>query len=214
VAVQDETTYYVSVPGISVEFGRDYAFSRGRFNTGENTFIDLRGHTQRFTTVGGAGTIVSSDAPAFVEVATPEGSTATNLLRFAGSAGLKMVGDGTLVAEGASTTTGGVEVTSGTLKMAVSWPNATMATVSGNGVLELESAKAFPRSVRLSLSGIGGIELPEGSVLRVAELQLTDPSTGISTSFTSGTFTAANSYGLVSGGTVVVGKRGLMLIVR
>jgi hypothetical protein len=98
--------------------------------------------------------------------------------------------------------------------MAVSWPNATMATVSGNGVLELESAKAFPRSVRLSLSGIGGIELPEGSVLRVAELQLTDPSTSISTSFTSGTFTAANSYGLVSGGTVVVGKRGVMLIIR
>ena len=214
VAVQDETTYYVSVPGISVEFGYDYAFSRGRFNTGENTFIDLRGHAQRFTTVGGAGTIVSSDAPAFVEVVTPEGLTETNSLRFAGSAGLKMVGGGTLVAEGASATTGGVEVTSGTLKMAVSWSNATMATVSGNGVLELESAKAFPRSVRLSLSGSGGIGLPEGSVLRVAELQLTDPSTGISTSFTSGTFTAANSYGLVSGGTVVVGKRGVMLIIR
>jgi hypothetical protein len=176
--------------------------------------LDLRGHTQRFTTVEGAGTVVSGDAPAFVEVATPEGSTATNLLRFAGLSGLKMVGDGTLVAEGASTTTGGVEVTSGILKMAVPWPNAAAATVSGDGSLVLESAKALPRSVRLSLSGSGGIELPEGSVLRVAELQLTDPSTGVSTSFTSGTFTAANSYGLVSGGTVVVGKRGVMLIIR
>ena len=214
VTLQDETTYYVSVAGISVEFGRDYAFSRGIFSTGENTSIDLRGHSQRFTTVGGAGAVVSTQGPAFVEVATLEGATATNSLRFAGSSGLKMVGDGTLVAEGASTTTGGVEVTSGTLKMATSWPNATTATASGSGVLVLESAKAFPRSIVLSLSGTGGIELPAGSVLRVAELCLTDPSTGVSTTFTSGTFTSANSYGLVSGGTIEVGDRGFILIFR
>ena len=214
VTLQDETTYYVSVAGISVEFGRDYAFSRGIFNTGENTSIDLRGYSQRFTTVGGAGAVVSTQGPAFVEVATLEGATATNSLKFAGSSGLKMIGDGTLVAEGASTTTGGVEVTSGTLKMATSWPNATTATVSGSGVLVLESAKAFPRSIVLSLSGTGGIELPAGSVLRVAELCLTDPSTGVSTTFTSGTFTSANSYGLVSGGTIEVGDRGFILIFR
>ena len=214
VTLQDETTYYVSVAGISVEFGRDYAFSRGILRTGESTSIDLRGHSQRFTTVDGAGTVVSTESPAVVEVATLGGSTATNLLRFAGSSGLKMVGGGTLVAEGASTTTGGVEVTSGTLKMATSWPNATMATVSGSGVLVLESAKAFPRSIMLSLSGTGGIELPAGSVLRVAELRLTDPATGICTTYKTGAFTAANSYGLVSAGRVEVGKQGFMLIYR
>ena len=214
VSVCDTTKYKVVLGRMEVEFGRDYAFTEGLVIVSENRTVDLCGHSQRFTSLTGGATVKSTGGAAFVEINTPAGSTATNACKFADLASFKMVGSGALRLMGASDSAGSIAVENGSVILDAAWPNVSSVSVSGAGALELVNARNIGKASVLSLSGTGGLILPSGGIARVSELRLTDPSTGETSVFTTGSFDASNSFGLISGGTVQVGKSGLILIFR
>ena len=214
VSVCDTTKYKVVLGRMEVEFGRDYAFTEGLVSVSEDRTVDLFGHSQRFTALTGGATVKSTGGAAFVEIDTPAESTATNACKFSDLASFKMVGAGTLRLIGASDSAGSIAVENGSVILDAAWPNVTSVSVSGAGALELVGARNIGKSSVLSLAGTGGLVLPPGGIAKVSELRLTDPATGETSVFKTGSFDASNSFGLISGGTVQVGKSGLILIFR
>lgn len=200
--------------GLRVELAADHAFSRGTFLVQELVEIDLCGYDQGMSKITGTGTI-RSDAPAFLELNAAAETTNEVQCAFADKAGFRMVGAGLARLTGASSSAGGIAVGSGTVELATAWTNATSVTVSAGGKLVVEANRAVAKTASMSLAGVGALAVrsPSG-VIKVASLALTNPTTGETTSYTTGDFNASNSWGLVSEGTVQVGARGLLLIVR
>lgn len=200
--------------GLRVELATDHAFSRGTFSVQELVEIDLCGYDQGLSKITGSGTI-RSETPAFLELNVAAETTNEVQCAFADKAGFKMVGEGLARLTGASSSAGGIAVENGTVELATAWTNATSVAVSAGGKLVVEANKAVSKEASMTLAGVGALAVrsPTG-VIKVGSLTLTNPSTGETTSYTSGEFNASNSFGLISGGTVQVGKSGLVLIVR
>ena len=125
-----------------------------------------------------------------------------------------MVGADTARLTGESSTGGSLAVDCGTVELPVAWTNATNISVAEGGRLVVTASRAFPKKVSLSLKGVGALSLPAGSTLRVGSLTLTNPSTGEVKTQTSGLFDSANTWGIVAEGNILVGKTGLILIVK
>ena len=210
---KDTTEYDLYLLGVRVETGIDHAFTEGLVEVSANTVVDLCGNSQCMTRLSGAG-MVTSSSKAFLEIDTPAGSTATNMCKFTDHASFKMVGAGTLRLKGASDSAGAIAVENGSVILDAAWSNVSSVSVSGSGALELVSARNIGKVSVLSLAGTGGLVLPDGEIAKVSELRLTDPATGETSVFTTGNFDASNSFGLISGGTVRVGKTGIVLIIR
>ena len=100
--------------------------------------------------------------------------------KFEGSISLKMCGTGTLLLTNAvSSTSGGIEVTGGTVKIAsnAAWTNAAYVAVGGSGRLEVEAAEGesgrldkFGQETAVFLSGNGVVSIPNGTVIKVADV--------------------------------------------
>ena len=211
--ILDDGTYFAAFGGTRVETAADHAFTQGWFKTDRATVIDLCGFDQRFSRVDGTGTVTSA-VPAFLELAPAAGQVFANSLAFAGKAGLKMVGAGTVRLTGSYASDGALAVEGGCVELATTCMNAPSASVSDDGRLVVEAANAFGREAGLSLAGVGALANRSQSPLKVASLTLVNPSTGESRTYRAGTFSAANSWGLISEGTVVAGKCGTVLSLR
>ena len=198
-----------------VHFLRDFCFSSG-WITSENAShanaqLHLNGHPQRLERFDACGVVTSTNAPAALVLDYPAGAEYSNAAVFAGFAGVRKIGAGTAVFTGQSTSRGKIEAESGVLEFANTWRNASEVAVSGTGVLKVSAEKgAFGPNVTMRLSGAGGIELPSGAVQRVGELYLN----GSEAPARPGTYTAANTGGLVRSGSVVVGMKSTALIIR
>ena len=195
---------------------RDYCFTSGWITSEDkpahrNAVFHLNGHPQRLGRFTANGVVSSTNAPAALELAIASGKSYTNSAVVDGLAGVRMVGYGTAVFTSSATTRGKVEAESGVLQLDGTWRNASEVSVSDTGVLKVTSPeKPFGPNVTMRLSGAGGIELPSGAVQRVGELYLN----GSEAPARPGTYTAANTGGLVRSGSVVVGMKSTALIIR
>ena len=208
--------------GIRVELAADHVFKHGWFGIEEGTVIDLCGYNQGMSflvgaenqTTYGAGEVTSAE-PAFLELDVPSGESNAVNARFTGKAGFRMIGAGTATLAEASATTGGIEVVNGAVTLATVWSNATSVAVSAGGRLTVTADKAVPKTAAMSLGGVGALSVLNASGrLRVDTLTLKNPTTGETVMYKSGVFNSANTWGLVSAGSVQAGNQGLVLIVR
>lgn len=203
--------------GITFDMRRDYALSAGKWRI--RGAILLNGHPQRATRSGGStGRVSSTNVPAFVELALPAGETETNALRFADLAGFRMTGGGCVRLDGVSTSTGTLAVENGTVELGdATWLNAANVAVSGSGVLRLTKGKAFGGlTATLALSDAGTIDVPAGIDQRFMSATVTVD--GEEREVRAGTY-GPDASGLMAGrvtggGTVTVGAKALLLIVR
>ena len=198
--------------------------------------VDFHSTTQRFArVVSGATATFSGDAGSVLEVygaQMPDSSgnihvTDDNLYvaaKFEGGLSLKMGGTGTLLLTNAvSSTSGGIEVTNGTVKVAydAAWTNAAYVAVGGAGRLEIDAAdgelgrlnKFSPETV-VFLSEDGVVSVPNGTEIRVANV------------FVDGVALPPGRYSYASApeplkshladttGEIVAGKPGLVIFLR
>lgn len=194
---------------------RDKCFTKGwidgRDANSVNAQFHLNGHPQRLERLTGNGFVLSTNAPAVVELAYASGTCYTNTMVFAGQAGVRKAGLGTAVFQSAATTKGTVSVESGVLELNNTWHKASEVAVSGTGTLRLGAGgRVFGPQVVMRLSEEGALELPADRVQRVAELYLD----GSDTPVRAGLYTAANTRGRVRSGTVLVAGAGMCVIVR
>ena len=156
-----------------------------------SSVAEFHSTTQRFARViAGPKSTFNGDVGALLEIygaQAPDTSgnihvTEGNLYvaaAFTGGLSLKMGGTGTLLLTNAvSSTSGGIEVTNGTVRIApnAAWTNATYIAVGGTGRLEVEAETGlgrlatFPKTTALSLSGDGVLSIPDGDELRFGSL--------------------------------------------
>lgn len=153
--------------GITLDFRYDHALGDGVLLVWGLGLVQLNGHSQQVRSVGaGAGTISSTNGPAFLELNLAAGAAQTNSLKFTGLAGFRMVGDGFVRLDGDSSTAGALAVDAGTVEMGLAtWTNATSVAIGGDGRLKLTRAKTFDRkTAALAFTDGGTIEVPEGVV--------------------------------------------------
>lgn len=206
------------------------------FASAASQTVEFHSTTQRFERViSGATATFTGNAGSMLEVcgsqAAETGSkihvTDENLFvaaKFNGSLSLKMGGTGTLLLTNAvSSTSGGIEVTSGTVRFApdAAWTNASYVAVGGAGRLEIDAAngafgrlRKFGPETVVSLSDNGVLSIPNGTEIRVANV------------FADGVAIPAGSYSYASApdplkahlaettGTISIGKLGLLIFVR
>lgn len=209
-----DNVYYADFSNVRVETAADHVFKQGWIKTSSATTLDLCGFDQCVTRIDGSGKVNSSES-AFLELAPAEGVEQSNALSFDGKAGIRMVGAGSVRMTGNYDSEGAIAVTNGCLTLATTCMNVSAVSVTEKGCLVVEEAKPFDREVvSLTLGCVGALAVRSGVPLRVASLTLVNPSTGVSATYTSGDFTAANTFGLISEGMVSVGRSGLILIYR
>jgi len=198
--------------------------------------VDFHSTTQRFArVVSGATAKFCGDAGSLLEVygalAPDSGEyihvTDNNLYvaaKFEGGLSLKMGGTGTLLLTNAvSSTSGGIEVTNGTVKIAsdAAWTNAAYVAVGGTGRFEIAAAegelgrlhKLSPETV-VFLSDDGVVSVPNGTEIKVANI------------FVDGVALPPGRYSYASApeplkshladttGEIVAGKPGLVIFLR
>ena len=155
--------------------------------------VEFHSTTQRFArVVSGKTATFTGDAGSLLEVyGAQEADTTGNIhvspdvlyvaAKFEGGLSLKMSGTGTLLLTNAvSTTTGGVEVVSGTVRFAsdAAWPNASRVDVGGTGRLEIAAGGAtgkilpFGKKAALSLADSGVLAVPNGCLVRFLSLSV------------------------------------------
>ena len=181
--------------------GTNTTLSAGMYNSGmpllpitankASSVAEFHSTTQRFARViAGPKSTFTGDEEALLEVygeqapdtGTYKHVTEANLYvaaAFTGGLSLKMGGTGTLLLTNAvSSTSGGIEVTNGTVRIApnAAWTNATYIAVGGAGRLEIEAETGlgrlatFPKTTALSLSDDGVLSIPDGDELRFGSL--------------------------------------------
>jgi len=134
-----------------------------------------------------------------------------------------MGGTGTLLLTNAvSSTSGDIEVMSGTVKFApdAAWTNASYVAVSGTGRLEIDAETGlgrlatFPKTTALSLSGEGVLSIPDGDELRFGSLTVDGAA------FSCGRFTYATAPAALKAhlaettGTIVIGRTGTLFLIQ
>ena len=122
----------------------DYAFTSGYWNNSGK--VELNGHPQMITKWTGTGTISSTNGTVSLEYNPPAGLVCTNSNKFVGFAGLNMVGGGTVVMKGVSTSEGELVATNGVMELAegASWANCSRVSVSGAGQIRVGRSAALP----------------------------------------------------------------------
>ena len=143
--------------------------------------------------------------------------------KFTGGLSLKMGGTGTLLLTNAvSSTSGGIEVTNGTVRIApnAAWTNASYVAVGGTGRLEIEAENGlgrlatFPKTAALSLSDEGVLSIPNGDTLRLGSLTVDGAA------FSCGRYTYATAPAALKAhladttGTIVIGRVGTLFLIQ
>lgn len=223
-----EIVYETVNPSIGYKFNvnlpwtltRDNSFEKGWVEVNEDGVFNLAGHSQKLEKISGEGIVTSVDPetgdalPALVELDYAANNVFANGITFAGGAGFRKLGDGTVVLDGDSTGTGDIIVEAGEAQVKGSWQQTKCVRVSG-GMLALSSARAFGKQVELHLTGTGVLSVPEGRTLRVAKLWVQDPLDPTKEiAMEKGRYEAASLAERVSGGAIQVGDTGLVLIFR
>jgi len=127
-----------------------------------------------------------------------------------------------LLTNAVSSTSGGIEVTNGTVRIApnAAWTNATYIAVGGTGRLEIEAATGlgrlatFPKTTALSLSGEGVLSIPDGDNLRFGSLTVD----GVA--FSCGRYTYATApeplkaHLAETTGSIVIGRTGTLFLIQ
>jgi autotransporter-associated beta strand protein len=197
--------------------------------------VEFHATTQRFARVlsgktatfnGGEGSLLEVYGAQVPDDGDAPHVTETNLYvaaKFTGGLSLKMGGTGTLILTNAvSSTSGGIEVTNGTVKIAsnAAWTNASYIAVGGTGRLEIDAAtglgrlETFPETAALSLSGEGVISIPDGDELRLGSLSV-DGSRFSCGRFTYATAPAALKAHLAeTTGSIVVRRTGTLFLLQ
>ena len=197
--------------------------------------VEFHATTQRFArVVSGATATFTGDAGSLLEVyGAQEADTTgyihvpeTNLYvaaKFEGGLSLKMGGTGTLLLTNAvSSTSGGIEVTNGIVRIAsdAAWTNASYVAVGGTGRLEIEAETGlgrlatFPKTTALSLSDDGVLSIPDGDELRFGSLTVDGAA------FSCGRFTYATAPAALKAhlaettGTIIIGRVGTLFLVQ
>ena len=158
---------------------------------GASSVAEFHSTTQRFARVlSGKTATFNGDEGALLEIYGAQAPDTTGNIhvnetnlyvaaKFTGGLSLKMGGTGTLLLTNAvSSTSGGIEVTNGTVRIAsdAAWTNASYVAVGGAGRLEIEAETGlgrlttFPKTTALSLSGDGVLSIPDGDELRFGSL--------------------------------------------
>ena len=221
-------------------------FSAGLYNNSSATMLPITANnasavaefhstTQRFARViAGPKSTFNGDEGALLEIygaQVPDSSgnihvTEANLYvaaKFTGGLSLKMGGTGTLLLTNAvSSTSGGIEVTNGIVKIAsdAAWTNASYIAVGGTGRLEIEAETGlgrlatFPKTAALSLSGEGVLSIPDGDELRLGSLTVDGAA------FSCGRYTYATAPAVLKAhlaeteGSIVIGRIGTLFLVQ
>ena len=198
--------------------------------------VEFHSTTQRFARVmAGPKATFTGDEGALLEIygaqmpdtGTYQHVTEANLYvaaKFTGGLSLKMGGTGTLLLTNAvSSTSGGIEVTNGTVKIVSSaaWTNASYVAVGGTGRLEIDAAaglgrlETFPKTVALSLSGEGVVSIPDGDELRLGSLTVDG------TAFPCGRYTYETAPAALKAhladdttGSIVIGRIGTLFMIQ
>ena len=198
--------------------------------------VEFHSTTQRFARViAGPKATFNGDEGALLEIygaqVPDEGDaphvTETNLYvaaKFTGGLSLKMGGTGTLLLTNAvSSTSGGIEVTNGTVKIAsdAAWTNASYIAVGGTGRLEIGAETGlgrlatFPKTAALSLSDEGVLSIPDGDTLRLGSLTVDG------TAFSCGRYTYATAPAALKAhladdttGSIVIGRIGTLFMIQ
>jgi len=152
----------------------DYAFTSGYWNNSGK--VELNGHPQRITKWTGSGTISSTNDVVSLEYNPPAGLVCTNSNKFVGFAGLKMVGGGTVVMKGVSTSEGELAATNGVMELVgnASWANCSKVSVSDAGQIRVGHSAALPsRYTAYNLEDEGArLFLADGVSLETYELRI------------------------------------------
>ena len=129
----------------------------------------------------GSYSVVSS--PTAAQLCSRHSDAAKTWWTFAGAAGYRMEGSGSITFMTDSDTCGELTVTNGTMSVAagVRWQNCPRVTVAGQGTFNVTDSGTFNRRVCLAVRDQGVVNIPDGVVLRVMDLYLdggTKPSVG------------------------------------
>ena len=199
---------------------RDYSFVKGWVDVGSEGVVNLAGHPQKLEKVTGSGMVTSYDPvvgdalPAVVEFDYANEKSFTNSLTFAGGAGFRKLGSGTVVLEGDSTGSGDISVEAGEAYLGGLWTNVVNVSVTG-GILGVGSSGVFGRQAEVHLTGSGVLSVPVGRTLRVAKLWVPDPQDPTKeVALPDGCYDAASTSGRIVGGMVRAGELGCVISVR
>ncbi|MBQ2631406.1 MAG: hypothetical protein IJG13_17145 [Kiritimatiellae bacterium] len=206
--------------GCKVHFGVDNPFS-GQislfFNSGRST-VDLHGHeVSVYDLVSLSGGTVTSETSGMLNLAAQNAVVTNTAVKFTGAAGFGMAGTGAVFFNAAMESTASLAGSKGRLGFTEngSWRNATNVTVSGTGRLVVAKAKTFSSDASMAIADSGVVEIPAGTMLRVASLTVDGepvPAGVYGSSESSANKTYSGHF--AGAGSLAVGKFGLMLIVQ
>ena len=173
-AANNRGGYFKYILDCGTDFALDGANLRFKTDVNAAPKVRMNGHDQRISTLNSAAgnrssSWIQSSSPATLYVnGSDESEAHVPLLGFVS---LCYEGTGTMTLCENLTTTGGLSVTSGTVKLSSgrTWDALTDVTVSGAGALELASDRQL-RDIPLTLSGTGKLKVPANSRVRVSKL--------------------------------------------
>lgn len=223
---------YVYGANSVVRFTADNAFKNGGVVfRGYGGVLDVGATHQRFNRIHtlwssskGSGEI-TGEAGSVIEIteSVPEEikSTTNICCRVTGGVGFAMTGTGTLLLQKqAFASTGDLAVTNGVLELAAdaSWLNGTNFMARGVGTLRFNAKGQIDRNVAcLHFADEGKVYVPEGIVLKVAAADVAATSGDEPVAVPTGVYdggTGPLAGRIVGGGSIRVGKQGMLLLVR
>ena len=220
--------------GSVVEFRKDYALAEdvvdralpSRLDIGgshQNAVFDLTNTRQRFRRLDGMRSdkaTIRGVYPAALELF----AASTNRSPIEGWVSIEKhktvngtgANDTLLLGGRAFGSAGDLKVTAGTIEFEAngSWPNGTNVVVSGTGIMKINQSQTFGKQAVIRLSDDGKLVIPDGMRQKVAACYVGE------TKIADGIYTYATAPDALKAhledttGTLVVGKMGLMVILR